>query len=52
MTNNETPNPGKINSSKVTDGMNRAPARAMLRVVGMKDEDFNKSQVAVASSWN
>ena len=52
MTNNETPNPGKINSSKVTDGMNRAPARAMLRAVGMKDEDFNKPQVAVASSWN
>jgi dihydroxy-acid dehydratase len=52
MTKNENSNPGKINSSKVTDGMNRAPARAMLRAVGMKDEDFNKPQVAVASSWN
>lgn len=48
----DTSNPGKINSSKVTDGMNRAPARAMLRAVGMGDEDFNKPQVAVASSWN
>ncbi|HZB48736.1 MAG TPA: dihydroxy-acid dehydratase, partial [Mycobacteriales bacterium] len=32
--------------------MERAPARAMLRAVGMTDEDFTKPQVAVASSWN
>jgi dihydroxy-acid dehydratase len=32
--------------------MERAPARAMLRAVGMTDEDFGKPQVAVASSWN
>ena len=32
--------------------MERAPARAMLRAVGMADEDFAKPQVAVASSWN
>ena len=32
--------------------MERAPARAMLRAVGMTDEDFAKPQVAVASSWN
>lgn len=48
----ETKNPGKINSSRVTDGMNRAPARAMLRAVGMGDNDWNKAQVAIASSWN
>ncbi len=43
---------GKINSSRVTDGLNRAPARAMLRAVGMGDEDWDKPQVAIASSWN
>jgi dihydroxy-acid dehydratase len=42
----------KPRSSEVTDGMERAPARAMLRAVGMTDEDFAKPQIAVASSWN
>ena len=32
--------------------MERAPARAMLRAVGMTDDDFAKPQIAVASSWN
>src|SRR3546814_18216835 len=32
--------------------MERAPARAMLRAIGMQDEDFAKPQIAVASSWN
>ena len=32
--------------------MERAPARSMLRAVGMADEDFDKPQIAVASSWN
>ena len=32
--------------------MERAPARAMLRAVGMDDSDFTKPQIAVASSWN
>jgi dihydroxy-acid dehydratase len=39
-------------SRDVTDGYERAPARAMLRAVGMTDEDFAKPQVGVASSWN
>ncbi|HST65895.1 MAG TPA: dihydroxy-acid dehydratase [Mycobacteriales bacterium] len=42
----------KPRSSEVTDGMERAPARAMLRAVGMDDADFAKPQIAVASSWN
>jgi dihydroxy-acid dehydratase len=42
----------KINSYEVTDGDNRAPARAMLRAIGMGDEDWDKAQVAIASSWN
>ena len=39
-------------SGEVTDGYQRAPARAMLRAVGMTDEDWSKPQIAVASSWN
>ena len=39
-------------SRDVTEGYERAPARAMLRAVGMGDEDFTKPQVGVASSWN
>ncbi|MGI9602465.1 MAG: dihydroxy-acid dehydratase [Acidimicrobiales bacterium] len=39
-------------SHDVTDGPSRAPARAMLRAVGMSDDDFGKAQVGVASSWN
>ncbi len=32
--------------------MERAPARAMLRAVGMTDDDWDKPQIGVASSWN
>ena len=42
----------KIRSHEVTDGARRAPARAMLRAVGMTDEDFDKPQIGVASTWN
>lgn len=42
----------KPRSSEVTDGLERAPARGMLRAVGMGDEDFAKPQIGVASSWN
>src|SRR5579875_627896 len=42
----------KIRSHEVTDGPQRAPARAMLRAVGMTDADWAKPQVGVASSWN
>src|SRR6187455_950573 len=42
----------KPRSHEVTDGMERAPARAMLRAVGMTDADWGKAQVGVASSWN
>ena len=37
-------------SSVVVDGVDRAPARSMLRAVGFKDEDFKKPQVGIASS--
>src|SRR5438876_873552 len=42
----------KSRSRDVTDGMERAGARAMLRAVGMTDADWDKPQVGVASSWN
>ncbi len=42
----------KPRSRDVTDGLERAGARGMLRAVGMGDEDFAKPQIGVASSWN
>ncbi len=39
-------------SKAVVDGVEQAPARAMLRAVGFKDEDFAKPQVGVASTWS
>ncbi len=39
-------------STEVTEGFERAPARAMLRAIGMTEEDFTKPQIGVASSWN
>ncbi|MEY2679001.1 MAG: hypothetical protein RLZZ160_79 [Actinomycetota bacterium] len=45
-------NPMKPRSGVVTDGMERAPQRGMLRAVGMKDEDWVKPQIGIASSWN
>ena len=42
----------KPRSRDVTDGPERAPARAMLRAIGMTENDWDKPQVAVASSWN
>ncbi|QLL24822.1 dihydroxy-acid dehydratase [Actinobacteria bacterium IMCC26103] len=42
----------KPRSGMVTDGLERAPARGMLRAVGMTDEDWVKPQIGIASSWN
>lgn len=39
-------------SSTVVDGLDKAPARAMLRAVGFNNEDFKKSQVGIASTWS
>ncbi len=45
-------NPMKPRSGLVTDGIERAPARGMLRAVGMGDDDWVKPQIGIASSWN
>jgi dihydroxy-acid dehydratase len=42
----------KPRSREVTEGFERAPARAMLRAIGMTDRDWEKPQIGVASSWN
>lgn len=42
----------KPRSRDVTDGIAKAGARAMLRAIGMTDDDWSKPQVGVASSWN
>ncbi len=42
----------KHRSRDVTDGPGRAPARAMLRAIGMTDADWSVPQVGIASSWN
>ncbi|PRX48218.1 dihydroxyacid dehydratase [Prauserella shujinwangii] len=42
----------KPRSREVTDGIERAAARGMLRAVGMGDDDFAKPQIGIASSWN
>ena len=44
--------PEKPRSWQVTDGYTRAPARGMLRAVGMGDDDWSKAQIGIASSWN
>jgi dihydroxy-acid dehydratase len=44
--------PKRPRSWEVTEGPERAGARAMLRAVGFGEDDFGKPQVGVASSWN
>ena len=39
-------------SDDVTQGVEKSAARAMLRAVGLEDEDFNKFQVGIVSAGN
>ncbi len=41
----------KPRSSALTDGAHRAPARAMLRASGLKDDDFRKPLIGIANTW-
>lgn len=42
----------KPRSRTVTDGIEAAPSRGMLRAVGMGDGDWDKPLIGVAGSWN
>ena len=42
----------KPRSRDVTDGIEKAASRGMLRAVGMGDEDWVKPQIGIGSSWN
>jgi dihydroxy-acid dehydratase len=42
----------RAQSRAITEGIYRAPNRAMLRDVGFTDEDFNKPLIGVASTWS
>src|SRR6202051_3931491 len=43
--------PAKRHSAALTDGPDRARARAMLKAVGFTDEDLAKPLVGVATTW-
>ncbi len=47
-----TPVDVKPRSRDVTDGMQKAPSRSMLRAIGMGDDDWEKPQIGIASAWN
>ncbi len=47
-----TPIDIKPRSRDVTDGNQKAAARAMLRAVGLTDDDWQKPQIGIASAWN
>ncbi len=42
----------KPRSRVVTDGIEATTSRGMLRAVGMGDDDWEKPQIGIASSWN
>ena len=52
MTQDGTPVDVKPRSRDVTDGPQKAPARAMLRAIGMTSDDWTKPQVGIANAWN
>ena len=42
----------KIQSQEVTEGPERAPARAMMKAMGLNDTDLGKPLIGVSSTWN
>jgi len=42
----------RLYSRIVVDGVEQAPSRAMLRAVGFSEDDFNRPQVGIASTWS
>src|SRR6201989_3156244 len=41
----------KLQSHTITQGHDRAPARAMLKAIGFTDEDLAKPIIGVANTW-
>jgi len=41
----------KLNSYTITQGKDRAPARAFLKAIGLTDEDMKKPLIAIANTW-
>lgn len=56
MVRSDIPDPSAVDikprSRVVTDGIEATTSRGMLRGVGMGDEDWDKPQIGIASSWN
>src|SRR3954468_8756135 len=44
--------PNKLKSSAITEGVQRAPNRAMLRAVGFGDDDFTRPIVGIANPYS
>ena len=42
---------GALHSDAIKKGINRAPARAMLKATGLNDADLEKPLIAVANTW-
>jgi dihydroxy-acid dehydratase len=51
MTVYEQSDPAKRQSAALTDGVERAPARAMLKAVGFDDDDLARPLIGVATTW-
>src|SRR5690349_2121824 len=43
--------PMKERSSVITEGIDRAPARAMMKGIGFTDEDMHKPFIGIANTW-
>src|SRR3954463_16605314 len=44
--------PNKLKSSAITEGVQRAPNRAMLRAVGFGDDDFSRPIIGIANAYS
>ncbi|MEA2486163.1 MAG: dihydroxy-acid dehydratase [Actinomycetota bacterium] len=45
------PDPLKAHSAALTEGPDRAPARAMLKAIGFTDQDLSRPLIGVATAW-
>lgn len=43
--------PETLNSHAITQGPSRAPARAMLKAIGLSDDDLRKPLIGIANTW-